>query len=217
MMAKAGKAPKKEEKQERREKPSIKVAEGMEEKGLRGIVRIAGKDMRGDLKLKRALLYIKGISHSLRNPVAKLISAELGISEDTLVGSLTDEQIASIDKVLFSMDDSKLPLHLLNDRADIYEGNSKHVIMNDLDFINRRNVENKKKMWNWQGERLIKGKKARGQRTRNTGRRGLAVGVAKKKEVPGAQPGAKPGAGAAAPAPAAAKPQAPKPEAPAKK
>lgn len=212
-MAKVGKAPKKEEKQERRGMHSIKIAEGMEDKGLRGIVRIAGKDLRGDFKLKRALLYIKGIGHSLINPVARMISAELGISEDTPVGSLTDEQIASIDKVLFSMDDSKLSPHLLNDRADIYEGNNRHMIMNDLDFINRRNVDNKKKMWSWQGERLIKGKKARGQRTRNTGRRGLAVGVTKKKEVPapGAQ-SAKPGAAASAPAPSAAKSNPPKPE-----
>ncbi|MGC9005638.1 MAG: 30S ribosomal protein S13, partial [Candidatus Micrarchaeia archaeon] len=78
-------------------------------------------------------------------------------------------------------------------------------------------VENKKKMWSWQGERLIKGKKARGQRTRNTGRRGLAVGVMKKKEMPGQAPPGAPGAKAPASA-VATKPQTPaKPEAPAKK
>ncbi|MEM4707072.1 MAG: 30S ribosomal protein S13 [Candidatus Anstonellales archaeon] len=207
-MAKVGKAPKKEEKHERKEKPAMKIAEGMEREGFRGIVRIAGKDLRGDLKLKRALLYIKGISYSLRNPVAKLISSELGISEDAQVGSLTDEQIASIDKILFNLDSTKLPAYLLNQRADIYEGNSRHVIMNDLDFMTRRNIENKKKIWSWQGERWIKGKKVRGQRTRNTGRRGLAVGVMKKKEMLGAAP-AKPAA--------AGKPEAAtKPEAPAK-
>ncbi|MGC9005902.1 MAG: 30S ribosomal protein S13, partial [Candidatus Micrarchaeia archaeon] len=129
-MAKVGKAPKKEEKQGRRERASIRVAESLEAKGLRGIVRIAGKDLRGDLKLNRALLYIKGISYSLKNSVAKLISTELGIGEETQIGSLTDEQIASIDKILFNIDDSKLPAYLLNNRADIYEGNSRHVIMN---------------------------------------------------------------------------------------
>ena len=184
-MAKVGKSSKKEKKQEKKEKPSVKVVEGMEDKGFRGIVRIAGKDMRGDLKLKRALLHIKGISYSLRNSVANLISTELGIREDVPVGSLTDEQIASIDKLLFNLDETKLPAYLLNNRVDIYEGKSRHVIMNDLDFIIRRNIENKKKIWSWQGERWIKGKKVRGQRTRNTGRRGLAVGVMKKKDVPG--------------------------------
>lgn len=220
IMAKVGKAPKKEEKREKKE-PAVKLAEGLEGKGLRGIVRIAGKDMRGDLKLKTALLYIKGISYSLRNSVAHLISTELGISEDVPVGSLTDEQIASIDKLLFNLDDSKLPAYLLNNRGDVYEGNSRHVIMNDLDFINRRDVENKKKIWSWQGERHIKGKKVRGQRTRNTGRKGLAVGVMKKKEIPGQAPGAaakEGGAKAPAKPESPAKTEAPaKPEAPAKK
>ncbi len=188
-MAKAGKKPKK--KDASKKVKSKKVKEKKEKKGaghkaeakkgLRGIVRIAGKDLKGELKLNRALLYIRGIGHSLRNVVAKLISKKLGIPHDVQIGSLSDEQIESIDNILMNLSDKDLPAFLLNRRKDMATGQNVHVIMNELAFAIRQDIEFKKKTRTWQGYRHMRGKKVRGQRTKNTGRRGLAVGVVRKK------------------------------------
>ena len=87
--------------------------------------------------------------------------------------------------------------------------------MNDLIFENTQDIEREKKAYTWKGFRHSYGQKVRGQKTRNTGRTGMAVGVLRKAIV-AAQGGAPAGA-AAAPA-AGAKPAAsgaPKPAAPA--
>ncbi|NPA22228.1 MAG: 30S ribosomal protein S13 [Candidatus Micrarchaeota archaeon] len=148
----------------------------------RGIVRIAGRDLKGTLPLKRALIYVKGISFSTVGPIAKLIEERLGIPRTEKIGNLSDEQIEAIDHLLFNLSDQDLPEFLLNRRRDIWSGENLHLIMNDLDFATRMSIERKKKMYNWQGYRHIRGKKVRGQRTKNTGRKGVTVGVTKKKK-----------------------------------
>lgn len=86
--------------------------------------------------------------------------------------------------------------------------------MNDLAFAQRQDIEREKKLYTWKGYRHAYGKKVRGQRTRNTGRKGMALGVLRKtilgaaqaQKAQAAQAAAPAGAGpakAAAPAPAA--------------
>ena len=172
----------------------------------KGIVRIAGKDMGGDTKLKNAFLRIRGIGHSLRNAIAGLIEKKLSISPEIEIGDLSDEQIVNIDKVLFGITSNDLPQFLLNRQSDPSTGESRQVIMNDLAFVLRQDLEGKKKSRTWQGFRALKGKKVRGQRTRNTGRKGLTMGVLREKLKPGQVPeeeGRGKGRRAAAAAPAA--------------
>ncbi|MDD5712784.1 MAG: 30S ribosomal protein S13, partial [Smithellaceae bacterium] len=97
-----------------------------------------------------------------------------------------------------------------------------HVIMTDLLFESGQDLDREKKSYSWKGYRHTYGQKVRGQKTRNTGRTGMAVGVLRKAIVaaqggapaggvkPGAAaaPAAAPAAGAKAPAAAAAKPAA---------
>ncbi len=187
-MGKTGKKPKKKDASKKVKSKKVKDKKinkkddvETKSKSLRGIVRIAGKDLKGELKLNRALLYVRGISHSLRNVIAKLISKKLGIPYNVQIGSLTDEQIESIDNILMNLSDKDLPAFLLNRRKDMATGENVHVIMNELAFAIRQDIEFKKKTRTWQGYRHMRGKKVRGQRTKNTGRRGLAVGVVRKK------------------------------------
>jgi small subunit ribosomal protein S13 len=147
---------------------------------IRGIVRLAGKDLNGSIPLKHALRYIRGISYSTAGPVAAVINKELGISPNTLIGELTDEQIEKIDKILFNLHNYNLPTFLLNRRSDIFDGVNKHLIMNDLIFVTSQDIEHEKKIYTWRGYRHAYGQKVRGQRTRNTGRVGMAVGVIRK-------------------------------------
>ena len=145
-----------------------------------------------------------------------VLHTELSIDPKTRVGELSEDQIDKIDKILQNLQDYKIPAYLFNRRSDYLSGNNRHVIMNDLIFENTQDVEREKKLFTWKGYRFSYGQKVRGQRTRNTGRTGMAVGVLRKAII-AAQQAAKPGtagapaagaapAGAAAPAAGAAKP-----------
>jgi len=194
-MGKAVKKPKKKEKPDKPEVKSPKKPEKRiekEEEGLRGIVRIAGKDVKGRLPLKRAFLAIRGVSHSMANMASVVIERELGFKPTMRVGELTDEQVEKIDAILYKMQDYKIPQYLLNRRNDFVSGQDQHVIMNDLAFTATQDIEREKKLYTWRGYRHAYGKKVRGQKTRNTGRKGMALGVLRK-AILAQQKGAKEG------------------------
>jgi small subunit ribosomal protein S13 len=170
---------------------------------FKGIVRIAGKDVKGERKLGRALMVVKGIGLTMGAAVANVIKNELGIPAEKMVGDLTDLEIEKIDKILFNIHEHPLPHFLLNRRNDYTEGTDRHFIMSDLQFNSKQDVEREKRLYTWKGYRHSYGQKVRGQRTRNTGRSGMAVGVLRKSIIAaqkggaGAEAAAKPGAAAA--------------------
>ena len=185
---KAGKAKKKAEKSSAQKKTVGSRMRGLPphkepEEGLRGIVRIAGRDLPGSMTLSRGLLYIRGIGHTLRKAIARLIEKKTGIKPTTKIGALSDEDVEKIDNVLFNITDKDLPAYLLNRNKDMAEGKNMHVIMNDLVFANRQDIEYKKKSRTWQGYRHMRGWKVRGQRTKNTGRKGMTIGVIRRKDA----------------------------------
>ncbi len=182
-MGKAVKKPKKEKKPPKEEKPKTPPAKKPEVKeggAARGIVRIAGRDMSGEFPIKRALLNVRGIGHTLARICSTIIDKELGFKPTMKVGELTDEQIEKIDKILYALQDYKVPAHALNRNGDFDSGKNVHVIMNDLAFAVSQDVEREKKLYSWRGYRHAYGKKVRGQKTRNTGRKGMALGVMRK-------------------------------------
>ena len=92
-----------------------------------------------------------------------------------------------------------------------------HLVTSDIAFNVRNDIEREKSVFSWRGYRHMFGLKVRGQRTRCTGRKGGAVGVAKGGRVMPARGGAGAPAAAegdAAPAEGAAAPAAEKKEAP---
>jgi small subunit ribosomal protein S13 len=186
-------------------KPHKKPEPKQEESAtFKGIVRVAGRDVRGHVQLKKALTYIRGIGYSLSIPVANVLHQELNIAPETRIGDLSEQQIEQIDKILFHLHKHALPKFLLNRRKDMETGEDMHVIMNDLIFSVKTDVEREKKVYTWRGYRHSYGQKVRGQKTRNTGRTGMAVGVLRKAVLAqtggaAAAPGAA-AAGAAAPA-----------------
>ncbi len=67
----------------------------------------------------------------------------------------------------------------MNRRQDIETGEDTHLVTSDIAFSIRNDVEREKTLFSWRGYRHMYGLKVRGQRTRCTGRKGGAVGVAK--------------------------------------
>lgn len=187
------KAKKPEFKTEKKEAPKERKVE----KNIKGIKRIAGRDVSGDYTLFRSLLRVRGIGKSLCPTLVKLISEKLAIPPQMQVGDLSDVQIEQIDQILSNLHQYNLPYFMLNRRKDITEGTNKHVIMNDLIFAVKQDIDREKNIYTWKGYRHAYRQKVRGQRTRNTGRIGMSVGVIRK-AVLAQTKGATPSSGAPA-------------------
>ncbi len=137
------------------------------------------------------LTQIKGVGYMFANSIIN----NLKINSELRIGNLSNEQIKSIENIIQNPSSSNFPSWFLNRRKDIETGEDKHLITSDIDFTVRNDVEREKTAGSWRGYRHMFGLKVRGQRTRCTGRKGGAVGVAKGGRVLPAQAG---GAGAPA-------------------
>jgi small subunit ribosomal protein S13 len=170
----------------------------------RHIVRIVGNDIPGERKLIVGLTQIKGIGFNF----ATAISSTLKINQNSNIGNLTEENVQAIEKLILNPIEAKFPLWFLNRQKDIETGKDMHLLTSDIPFTLRNDIERERVTVSWRGYRHLSGLKVRGQRTRTSGRRGGAVGVAKgglaapvKKGsagAPAADAAAAPGADAAA-------------------
>jgi len=180
------------------------------------IVRIVGNDIPGEKKITIGLTQIKGIGYNF----ATAILDTLKINPNSNVGYLTDSDVQAIEKLITDPSSSNFPQWFLNRRKDVETGNDIHILTSDIDFTLRNDIERERITSSWRGYRHMYGLKVRGQRTRCTGRKGGAVGVAKGGKVAPVKSGG-PGAVAAptgeAAAPAATDAPAATTAAPAKK
>ncbi len=183
----------------------------------RHIVRIVGNDIRGEKKMVIGLTQIKGLGFNF----ATAILDTLKINPNSNIGNLTEENVQAIEKLITDPVASNFPTWFLNRRKDIETGADLHLLTSDIPFTLRNDIERERITASWRGYRHLSGLKVRGQRTRTSGRKGGAVGVAKgglaapvKKGGAGAPAAAAaPAEGAAAPAEGAAAPAAEAPPA----
>ena len=158
------------------------------------LVRILGNDIHGELNMLIGLRQIKGIGYMFANSMLQVLK----ISPHQKIGNLTTEQISSIEKIIENPKAADFPTWFLNRRQDIQTGDDMHLVTSDIAFNIRNDVEREKTLFSWRGYRHMYGLKVRGQRTRCTGRKGGAVGVAKGgKVLPKGGAGAPAGGGAA--------------------
>ena len=142
------------------------------------IIRIAGTDIRGELKLPYALAAIKGIGVTTAYAIIRM----LGLDPEMRAGFLTEEQIRRLEEAVQDIRKLGLPSWLYNRRKDYDTGEDKHLIGADLIFHARRDIEREIRINSWRGVRHKLGLKVRGQRTHTTGRMGMTIGVTKKKK-----------------------------------
>jgi len=141
----------------------------------RHIVRIVGNDIRGEKKMVIGLTQIKGLGFNF----ATAILDTLKINPNSNIGNLTDENVQAIEKLITDPISSNFPTWFLNRRKDIETGKDMHLLTSDIPFTLRNDIERERITASWRGYRHLSGLKVRGQRTRCTGRKGGAVGVAK--------------------------------------
>ena len=179
------------------------------------IIRIAGNDIPGEKKVIVGLTQIKGVGYMFANTILNVLK----LNPNQRMGYLSSEQIKSIENIIKNPSESNFPSWFLNRRRDVETGEDKHLITSDVAFTIRNDIEREKTSGSWRGIRHMFGLKVRGQRTRCTGRKGGAVGVAKGGKVmptqAGGAEGATPAAGAEGAEPVAGAEGADKKEAPA--
>jgi len=121
------------------------------------------------------LTQIRGVGYMFANTILNFLK----INPNQRIGYLSSEQINSIENVIKNPSTSNFPSWFLNRRKDVETGEDKHLITSDIAFTVRNDIEREKTSGSWRGYRHMFGLKVRGQRTRCTGRKGGAVGVAK--------------------------------------
>jgi len=121
------------------------------------------------------LTQIRGIGYMFANTILNVLK----INPDQRIGYLSPEQVNSIESIIKNPSASNFPSWFLNRRKDVETGEDKHLLTSDIAFTVRNDIEREKTSGSWRGIRHMFGLKVRGQRTRCTGRKGGAVGVAK--------------------------------------
>lgn len=147
---------------------------------IRYIVRVANKDLDGTLDIGRALMGIDGISHRYGKVVANVFEKETGIKPSTLLGEVPEEKVSMIEDIVMNPVNHNVPAWMLNRVNDFETGNPAHLVMADLRFSLRKDLQRLGRIKSYRGLRIARGLPVRGQRTKSTFRKGGIIGVAKK-------------------------------------
>ncbi len=171
----------KDEEQERikadkeKEKKSVKPVK-IEKRELRAIIRLADNDLDADKPLIRAIMGIKGVSHSMSKAICKVS----GFDPFQKIGSLDENQMHKLEEVLKDPGKFGVPSYILNRRKDVETGKDLHLSGSDLDIARKFDIRRMVDLKTWKGSRHMMGLPVRGQRTRSSFRKGRVVGVVRK-------------------------------------
>jgi small subunit ribosomal protein S13 len=144
------------------------------------IVRIVNTDINGEHNIVQGLTQIKGIGRHM----ATLITDTAGVDRKIKFGNLPESEIEKLKEVLEHLDEYT-PTWMLNYRKDSYTGENMHLISSDVTSRLRDDINMMKMIRSYRGIRHELGLKVRGQRSSSNGRKGLALGVSKRREAPG--------------------------------
>lgn len=149
-------------------------------KEIRGIIRIAGADIKGENQLFTSLQKIKGIGGTLANTICRVHN----LDRNRKVGTLTDSEIKKIEETLKNPTKFGIPSWIVNRRKDLETGEDRHLVGPDLKFTQQQDIKKMIKIKSYKGVRHMFGLPVRGQKTRSSFRKGRTVGVVRKKTMP---------------------------------
>ena len=140
------------------------------------IIRIANSDVSGEERLANALTSIRGIGPRISNAIVQ----KLKLDPNKLAGKLDNKNVTDIENVIMNLNDY-VPDWLLNRQKDYDTGEDIHPVSVELKMTHDEDLNRMKKVKSYKGIRHASGHKVRGQRTYSNGRKGLALGVSKKR------------------------------------
>lgn len=150
-------------------------------KDMRFVVRIANKDLDGRLPIERALTGLRGVGNRMGRIISLIFEEKTGIAFDKRLGEIPEEKDKELEEIVLHPQNFGVPQWNLNRQKDVETGESTHIIMGDLEFALRRDLQTMGKIKTYKGLRHSWGLTVRGQRTRSSFRgKGGVVGVAKK-------------------------------------
>jgi len=175
-------------KKEKAEKPKEKQKEKgkpqqVEQKKTSSIIRLAGKDVNGELPIIRVLDQVRGIGVSMANAISYAFESKFNIPRKTRLAELSEEQLQNLEDIIKEPAKYNIPSYMLNRNKDMESGKNMHIVSNDLSYAVRYDINRDVNIRTWRGFRHQRGQKVRGQRTRSTGRTGTTIGVVKKAEA----------------------------------
>ena len=175
-------------KKEKAEKPKEKQKEKgkpqqVEQKKTSSIIRLAGKDVNGELPIIRVLDQVRGIGVSIANAISYAFESKFNIPRKTRLAELSEEQLQNLEDIIKEPAKYNIPSYMLNRNKDMESGKNMHIVSNDLSYAVRYDINRDVNIRTWRGFRHQRGQKVRGQRTRSTGRTGTTIGVVKKAEA----------------------------------
>ncbi len=147
-----------------------------EKEEFKHIVRILDTDLDGKRSVAYSLCGMKGIGRR----VARTIVVSSGIDLNAKMGELSDVEIERLKSAINSVE-KRLPWWMLNRKKDLITGEDKHIMGSDFVLKLREDINLLRKIRSYRGIRHERGLRVRGQRTKSTGRKGLVVGVTRKK------------------------------------
>ena len=168
---KGTKEPKKEDKKEKTKK---KVDRGPD---FKYIVRLSNTDVDGEKSVVYGLTTVKGIGVHM----ATLIADGSKTDRYKKIGYLSDAQIEKLQDLIDNVNNNA-PSWMLNHQKDYDTGEDNHLVGSDIDMRLRDEINIMKKIRSYRGIRHERGLRVRGQRTKANNRKGLALGVSKKRE-----------------------------------
>ena len=151
----------------------------MANENVKHIIRVANVDIPGKKHLRIALTKIKGVGQNFSDILCSLS----GIDATRLAGSLNENEVDSLTKIIKDPKGAGVPNHLLNRRRDYDTGEDKHLLEGTLQFTKSNDIKRLMKIKALRGVRHSKGLPVRGQRTKSNFRRnkGKIAGLKKKK------------------------------------
>jgi small subunit ribosomal protein S13 len=147
-----------------------------EDENFNFIVRIANSDIDGQKRTVIGIQSIKGVGKR----VSQIIVKKANIDPAIRIGSLPDDKVKELEKLILTYVEY-VPSWVINRQMDYETGADMHLFGNDLDLVQKDDINRMKMIRCYRGVRHETRHKVRGQRTRSNGRKGLTMGVSKKK------------------------------------
>jgi small subunit ribosomal protein S13 len=139
------------------------------------IVRIAASDIDGHKRTVIGLQSIRGVGKR----VAQIIVRKADLDPSVKIGTLSDEKVKELETLVTTYVEY-VPNWVVNRQMDYETGADMHILGNELELVQKDDINRMKMIRCYRGIRHETRHKVRGQRTRSNGRKGLTMGVQRK-------------------------------------
>ncbi len=154
----------KEETAKKMETAEEKKAKYQKKEEYVSLVRVLGKDIRGDKALFAGLTSIQGISWAFANAICKILK----LDKKKKIQDLDEKELKALEDFMKS---PSVPSFIKNRQKDLEEGEDQHISGADLKLRKEFDVKRLRKIKSYKGIRHAAGLPVRGQKTKSNFRR----------------------------------------------